>query len=94
MECGSRKFELKVYVADIFDPCILGLDFHREFNFTVDLEKSEINTGEEEISLFSAGVQRSKLYSVLAKARTIIPLNLECLIQEIPEVSAQFRYVP
>ncbi|GFU02019.1 transposon Ty3-I Gag-Pol polyprotein [Nephila pilipes] len=45
IECGSRRFQHKVYVADIIDPCILGLDFLREFNFTVDLERNEIRTG-------------------------------------------------
>ncbi|GFT70229.1 transposon Ty3-I Gag-Pol polyprotein [Nephila pilipes] len=27
IECGSRRFQHKVYVADITDPCILGLFF-------------------------------------------------------------------
>ncbi|GBM78131.1 Retrovirus-related Pol polyprotein from transposon 297 [Araneus ventricosus] len=54
IECGSRKFHHRIYVADITDPCILGLDFLQKFNFTVDLEKNEIQTGGEEIPLFSA----------------------------------------
>ncbi|GBN14381.1 Transposon Ty3-I Gag-Pol polyprotein [Araneus ventricosus] len=82
----------EIYVADITDPCILGLDFLQKFNFTVDLEKNEIRTGGEEIPLFSASVQHSKSCSVLVKKRTIIPARLECLIQGIPEVPGQFRY--
>ncbi|GBM24784.1 hypothetical protein AVEN_245038-1 [Araneus ventricosus] len=39
IECGSRKFQHRVYVTDTTDPCILGLDFLQKFNFTVDLEK-------------------------------------------------------
>ncbi|GBN03670.1 hypothetical protein AVEN_70984-1 [Araneus ventricosus] len=31
---GSRKFQHRIYVADITDPCILGLDFLQKFNFT------------------------------------------------------------
>ncbi|GBM05883.1 hypothetical protein AVEN_135253-1 [Araneus ventricosus] len=42
IECGSRKFQHRVYVADITDSCILGLDFLQKFKFTVDLEKNEI----------------------------------------------------
>ncbi|GBN42661.1 hypothetical protein AVEN_134334-1 [Araneus ventricosus] len=57
IECGSRKFHHRIYVPDITVPCILGLDFLQKFNFTVDLEKNEIRTGEEEIPLFSASVQ-------------------------------------
>ncbi|GBN62197.1 Retrovirus-related Pol polyprotein from transposon 297, partial [Araneus ventricosus] len=82
----------RIYVADITDPCILGLDFLQKFNFTVDLEKNEIRTGGEEIPLFSASVQHSKSCSVLAKKRTIIPARSECLIQGVPEVPGQFRY--
>ncbi|GBM49760.1 Transposon Ty3-G Gag-Pol polyprotein [Araneus ventricosus] len=92
IECGSRKFHHRIYVADITDPCILGLDFLQKFNFTVNLEKNEIRTGGEEIPLFSASVQHSKSCSVLVKKRTIIPARSECLIQGIPEVPGQFRY--
>ncbi|GBM51654.1 hypothetical protein AVEN_30907-1 [Araneus ventricosus] len=92
IECGSRKFHHRIYVAGITDPCILGLDFLQKFNFTVDLEKNEIRTGGEEIPLFSANVQHSKSCSVLVKKRTIIPPRSECLIQGIPEAPGQFRY--
>ncbi|GFS68887.1 uncharacterized protein NPIL_456591 [Nephila pilipes] len=56
IECGSRRFQHEVYEADITYPCILGLDFLREFKFTVDLEINEIRTGGEEIPLFSANM--------------------------------------
>ncbi|GBN23354.1 hypothetical protein AVEN_228723-1, partial [Araneus ventricosus] len=92
IECGSRKFQHKIYVADITDPCILGLDFLQKFNFMVDLEKNEIRTGGEEIPLFSASADDSKLCSVLAKEKTIIPARSECLIQGVPEASGKFRY--
>ncbi|GBM86030.1 hypothetical protein AVEN_30526-1 [Araneus ventricosus] len=52
IEYCSRKFNHRIYVADITDPCIIGLDFLQKFNFTVDLEKNEIRTGGEEIPLF------------------------------------------
>ncbi|GBM33146.1 hypothetical protein AVEN_83662-1 [Araneus ventricosus] len=92
IECGSRKFHHRIYVADVTDPCILGLDFLKKFNFTVDLEKNEIWTGGEEIPLFSASAQHSKSCSVLAKKRTIIIARSECLIKGVPEVPEQFRY--
>ncbi|GBN34688.1 hypothetical protein AVEN_116958-1 [Araneus ventricosus] len=100
---STRLMDAKdlIYVADITDPYIPGLDFLQKFNFTIDLEKNEIWTGREEIPLFSASIQHSKLCSVLAKEkrtiipekkRTIIPARSECLIQGVPEVSGQFRY--
>ncbi|GBN03838.1 hypothetical protein AVEN_233034-1 [Araneus ventricosus] len=92
IDCGTRKFHHRIYVADITDPCILGLLFLQKFNFRVDLEKKEIRTGGDEIPLFSASVQHSKSCSVLAKERTIMPERSECLIQGSPEVPGQFRY--
>ncbi|GBM81625.1 hypothetical protein AVEN_82352-1 [Araneus ventricosus] len=92
IECGSRKFQHEIYVPDIIDPCILGMDFLQKLNFTVDLEKNDIRTVEEEIPLFSSSVQHSKLCSVLAKERAIIPARSECLMQGAPKISGQFRY--
>ncbi|GBN45418.1 hypothetical protein AVEN_265883-1, partial [Araneus ventricosus] len=46
----------------------------------------------EEIPLFSANAEHSKLCSVLAKEKTVIPPRSECLIQGVPEVSGKFRY--
>ncbi|GBL76548.1 hypothetical protein AVEN_53283-1 [Araneus ventricosus] len=60
IECGSRKFQHRVYVADITDSCILGLDFLQKFKFTVDLEKNEIWTGSVKMSLFSVSTQHHK----------------------------------
>ncbi|GBN83000.1 hypothetical protein AVEN_188276-1 [Araneus ventricosus] len=80
IECGSRKFQHRIYVADIIYPCILGLDFLQQFNFPVNLEKNKIRSGGEEIHLFSASAEHSKLCSVFAKEKTIIPLRSECLI--------------
>ncbi|GBM31330.1 hypothetical protein AVEN_91319-1 [Araneus ventricosus] len=92
IESGSRKFQHRIYVSYITDPCILGLDFLQRFNFTVDLEKNEIRTGGEEIPLFSASAEHSKLCCILAKEKTIIPARSECLIQGVPDVFGQLRY--
>ncbi|GBN11315.1 hypothetical protein AVEN_78558-1 [Araneus ventricosus] len=58
----------------------------------IDLEKNEIRTGGEEIPLFLASAEHSKLCSILAKEKTIIPARSECLIQGVLEVSGKFRY--
>ncbi|GFU48754.1 retrovirus-related Pol polyprotein from transposon opus [Nephila pilipes] len=92
IECGSRRFQHKVCVADITDPCILGLDFLREFNFMVDLERNEIRTRGEEIPLFSANIEFPKLCSVFAKEKTVIPARSECLIRGVAKASEHFRY--
>ncbi|GBN95179.1 hypothetical protein AVEN_172369-1 [Araneus ventricosus] len=48
IEFRSKKFQHRVYVADITDSCILGLDFLQKFKFTVGSgEKSDTDrTGE------------------------------------------------
>ncbi|GFS86176.1 retrovirus-related Pol polyprotein from transposon 297 [Nephila pilipes] len=83
---------LKAVNADITDPCILDLNFLREFNFTVDLERNEIRTRGEEIPLFSANIEFPKLCSVFAKEKTIIPARSECLIRGVTKASKHFRY--
>ncbi|GBN64519.1 hypothetical protein AVEN_146716-1 [Araneus ventricosus] len=60
IECGYRKFQHRVYVADITDSCILGLDFLQKFKFTVDLEKNKIRTGRKQIPLLSVSTQHRK----------------------------------
>ncbi|GBL82393.1 hypothetical protein AVEN_252542-1 [Araneus ventricosus] len=60
IECGSRKFQHRVYVADITDSCIRSLDFLQKFKFTINLEKNEIRTGSEKIFLFSGSTQYRK----------------------------------
>ncbi|GBN83344.1 hypothetical protein AVEN_61735-1 [Araneus ventricosus] len=57
-----------------------------------DLEKNETRIGGVEIPLFAVSVQHSKLCSVLARERAVIPSGSECLIQGISEFSGQFMY--
>ncbi|GBO10423.1 hypothetical protein AVEN_170759-1 [Araneus ventricosus] len=62
IECGSRKFQHRIYVANITYPCILGLDF---------LPSRPGRTVGEGIHLFSASAEQSKLCSVLTKEKPI-----------------------
>ncbi|GBN40028.1 Retrovirus-related Pol polyprotein from transposon 297 [Araneus ventricosus] len=71
IECGCRKLQHKIYVADITYPCILGLDFLQKFNFTVDLEKNETGTGGEEIPLFSTKAIPVRVLNLDHKPKTI-----------------------
>ncbi|GBO27034.1 hypothetical protein AVEN_224523-1 [Araneus ventricosus] len=61
----------------------------RKFQHRIYNEK---RTGGEEILLFSASEEHSKLCSVLAKEKTVVPATSECLIKGVPNVSGQFRY--
>ncbi|GBO07506.1 hypothetical protein AVEN_105705-1 [Araneus ventricosus] len=58
--------------TDITDSCILGMGFLQKFQFTVNLEKNEIRTGSEEISLFSVNTQHRKRISDVFSRRLCI----------------------
>ena len=51
--CTSEvsSFKYQIWVADITDECILGLDFLRQHKSSVDLRKGILYLGEEEIPL-------------------------------------------
>ncbi|GFT04933.1 retrovirus-related Pol polyprotein from transposon 297 [Nephila pilipes] len=51
-----------------------------------------MQTGGEEIPLFSANIEFPRLCSVFAKEKTIIPARSECLIRRVTKASEHFRY--
>ncbi|GFW79739.1 retrovirus-related Pol polyprotein from transposon 17.6 [Trichonephila clavipes] len=49
---GDTTYQHAVYVADIADPFILGLDILKEHGFTLDFNKNELRTIHEEVTIF------------------------------------------
>ncbi|GFU26230.1 retrovirus-related Pol polyprotein from transposon 297 [Trichonephila clavipes] len=49
---GDATYQHAVYVADIADPFILGLDFLKEHGFTIDFNKNELRSIHEEVTIF------------------------------------------
>ncbi|GFS75830.1 retrovirus-related Pol polyprotein from transposon 297 [Trichonephila clavipes] len=49
---GDTTYQHAVYVADIADPFILGLDFLKEHGFTLDHNKNELRSIHEEVTIF------------------------------------------
>ncbi|GFV88693.1 retrovirus-related Pol polyprotein from transposon 17.6 [Trichonephila clavipes] len=49
---GDTTYQHAVYVADIADPFILGLDFLKEHCFTLDFNKNELRSIHEEVTIF------------------------------------------
>ncbi|GFX06719.1 retrovirus-related Pol polyprotein from transposon 412 [Trichonephila clavipes] len=49
---GDTTYQHAVYVADIADPFILGLDFLKEHGFTLDFSKNELRSIHEEVTIF------------------------------------------
>ncbi|GFT63337.1 retrovirus-related Pol polyprotein from transposon 412 [Trichonephila clavipes] len=49
---GDTTYQHAVYVADIADPFILGLDFLKEHGLTLDFNKNELRSIQEEVTIF------------------------------------------
>ncbi|GFY05465.1 retrovirus-related Pol polyprotein from transposon 412 [Trichonephila clavipes] len=49
---GSIDYHHTAYVADIADPCILGLEFLKSNNFKLDFANSNMHSKFEDITLF------------------------------------------
>ncbi|GFX59387.1 retrovirus-related Pol polyprotein from transposon 412 [Trichonephila clavipes] len=49
---GNIGYPHKTYIADITDPCILGLDFLKSNNFKLDFENSNMHSKFEDMTLF------------------------------------------
>ncbi|GFT89899.1 retrovirus-related Pol polyprotein from transposon 412 [Trichonephila clavipes] len=52
IQFGDTTYQHDVYVADIADPFILGLDFLKEHGFTLDFNKNELRSIHEEVTIF------------------------------------------
>jgi len=92
IQVGSRGFQHRVYVADITDSCILGLDFLRKNNFTLDLDKNEVRAKGEEIPLLTSKVEDTAVSTVMAKGKFKIPPRSEFLLEGITELVQSYRY--
>nr|CAD7260240.1 unnamed protein product [Timema shepardi] len=78
---GSLQVEHPVYVANIEDECILGLDFLRKFGCCIDLGSGVIRTPEVEVEIVSRRcVTSPDDFPVICKRTTILPANSEVLI--------------
>ncbi|KFM65895.1 hypothetical protein X975_18868, partial [Stegodyphus mimosarum] len=48
---GSAAYHHTAYVADIRDPCILGLDFLRKYNFSLDFKNNKLLSASEDMTI-------------------------------------------
>ncbi|GFX04395.1 retrovirus-related Pol polyprotein from transposon 412 [Trichonephila clavipes] len=76
IQFGDTTYQHAVYVADIADPFILGLDFLKEHGFTLDFNKNELRSIHEEVTIFKI----KHLFD-----RKTIPVRI-CNVTEKPRV--------
>ena len=82
LQVGIGSFEVlhKMWVADITEECILGLDFLTEHACKVNLQDNVMTLGEEEIPLEKPESKEAKCYRIVAKNMVKLLPNAETLI--------------
>ena len=78
---GGYETEQEVWLAEITDPCILGLDFLMAHDCQVDMAGAVLHIGKVDIPLVSArcGIQ-GRCCRVVASETVEIPARSDCLI--------------
>ncbi|GFW11926.1 retrovirus-related Pol polyprotein from transposon 412 [Trichonephila clavipes] len=74
---GDTTYQHAVYVADIADPFILGLDFLKEHGFTLDFNKNELRSIHEEVTIFKIEHRSESIRQVTANENITIPQGLK-----------------
>ncbi|KAF8788372.1 hypothetical protein HNY73_009878 [Argiope bruennichi] len=70
-----------MYVADVTDPCILLLDFLKNYDITLDLKKRELHATGEEVPLFGLDTRTSLVSDFgfrrhRCSGREVVPVRL------------------
>ncbi|GFU90866.1 retrovirus-related Pol polyprotein from transposon 412 [Trichonephila clavipes] len=77
---GDTTYQHAVYVADIADPFILGLDFLKEHGFTLDFNKNELRSIHEEVTIFKIEHRSESIRQVTANENITIPPRTEIIV--------------
>ncbi|GFY14138.1 hypothetical protein TNCV_3613271 [Trichonephila clavipes] len=77
---GDATYQHAVYVADIADPFILGLDFLKEHGFTLDFNKNELRSIHEEVTIFKIEHRTESIRQVTANENITIPPRTEIIV--------------
>ncbi|GFT76153.1 retrovirus-related Pol polyprotein from transposon 17.6 [Trichonephila clavipes] len=77
---GDTTYQHAVYVADIADPFILGLDLLKEHGFTLDFNKNELRSIHEEVTIFKIEHRTESIRQVTANENITIPPRTEIIV--------------
>lgn len=90
---GSVTYHHTAYVADITDTCILGLDFLRKYNFSLDFKNNELHSISEDIALFGIKDSEAKsVHQIIAQNDITLPARTELLLPGYVAEDKSFRY--
>ena len=86
IQLGSVKYTWPVYVAEISDPLLLGLDFLVDKKCKVDLANNCVSVQDEPGEVIHASLKRNtegeacEVFTVVSAERTVLPPFMICLI--------------
>ncbi|GFW91629.1 retrovirus-related Pol polyprotein from transposon 412 [Trichonephila clavipes] len=89
---GNIDYHHTAYIADITDPCILGLDFLKNNNFKLDFENSNMHSKFEDITLFGLQTQFESNQKIIAKTKLSLSPRTECIIPGLVVENRKFRF--
>ncbi|GFU87213.1 retrovirus-related Pol polyprotein from transposon 412 [Trichonephila clavipes] len=80
---GNIEYHHTAYVADITDPCILGLNFLKISNFKLGFENSNMHSKYEAITQFCLQTQFESNQKIIAKTNILLSPRTECIIPSL-----------
>ncbi|GFX54953.1 retrovirus-related Pol polyprotein from transposon 412 [Trichonephila clavipes] len=89
---GNIDYHHTAYIADITDPCILGLKFLKNNNFKLDFENSNMHSKFEDITLFVLQTQFESNQRINAKTNISLLPRTECIIPGLVAENRKFRF--
>ncbi|GFY17974.1 retrovirus-related Pol polyprotein from transposon 412 [Trichonephila clavipes] len=89
---GNIDYHHTAYIADITDPCILGLDFLKNNNFKLDFENSNMHSKFEDITLFGLQTQFESNQKIIAKTKFSLSPRTECIIHGLVAENRKFGF--
>ncbi|KAF8787459.1 Sequestosome-1 like protein [Argiope bruennichi] len=89
---GNINYHHTAFVAEITDPCILGLYFLWKYDFKLDFGNSRMNSKFEDITLFGLHAELEFSQKIIAKIDISLSLRTECVIPGLVADNRKFRF--
>ncbi|GFW26882.1 retrovirus-related Pol polyprotein from transposon 412 [Trichonephila clavipes] len=89
---GNIDYHHTAYIANITDPCILGLYFLKNNNFKLDFENSNMHSKFEDITLFGLQTQFESNQKIIAKTNISLSPRIECIIPGLVAENRKFQF--
>ncbi|GFS97537.1 retrovirus-related Pol polyprotein from transposon 412 [Trichonephila clavipes] len=89
---GNIDYHHTAYIADITEPCILGLDFLKNNNFKLDFENSNMHSKFEDITLFGLQNQFESNQKIISKTKLSLSPRTEFIIPGLVAENRRFQF--